>query len=113
MFVAIKPTNGGIKSTDKLNHLHKEILRDSFSKFIDKSKSGFWIDLDARWAQHIYFNNKPGFIVLKEQYDDIQVWIYSFDNDLEPTYYILDNYKTSQSKKLINFIKQMFRQHIQ
>ena len=111
-FITILTPNG-IKSTDKLNHASSKLKSSNFYKFVNKDKTGFELDFDARWAWIIKFNNKSGFMALKEQNDGIQVWVYKYDNDINPKEYLLRNFNRSETNKLINFIKENYRRHIQ
>lgn len=93
------PTPNGIKATDRLNDLAKKLDNETYIKSYH-----FEIDFDARWCLQIFFKGKSGWLALKEQRESIQVWIYSYDNDLKPKYY---EFPIDAKTSLFNFIKHL------
>lgn len=113
MYLQVIQTPGGIKSTDKLNHLAGALESNSFYKYVDSSKTGFDIDFDAKWAYLLYFNNKSGFMAIKEIGNCVKIWSYKHDEDLDPVIFIVNDYKVEHVSKLINLIKGLYREVIQ
>lgn len=102
-------TPNGLKATDKLNHLIRTIEASNFNKYLNSHKTGFEVDFDAKWCLKLHFNNKSGFIALKEYGQDIRVWVYEHDDDLDPRIFIINKYQSSQESKLIALIKDCYR----
>jgi hypothetical protein len=108
-FVPIINTPNGVKATDKLNQVARKLEQDKFYRFIDDKNTGFELDFDARWAWLIKFNTKSGFIAVKELNNNLQVWLYLYDNDLKPTEFLIKDFDVKHSNRLINFIKECYK----
>jgi hypothetical protein len=105
-------TPNGLKSTDKLNHLIRTIESSNFNKYLNSKTTGFEVDFDAKWCLQIHFNNRSGFIALKEYGQEIRVWVYEYDNDLDPRIFVIKNYQIAQEAKLISLIKDCYRNFV-
>lgn len=109
IYIPIIDTPNGVKATDKLNHVARKLEQDKFYRFVDNKNTGFDLDLDARWVWIIKFNTKSGFIALKESGNDLQMWLYSHDNDLNPTEFCIRDFDIKHTNRLINFIKDSYK----
>jgi hypothetical protein len=101
-------TPNGVKATEKLNNFASVLEKTDFVK-----NHHFDLDFDARWCLQIFFKNTDGFIAMKEypNGDTIQIWVYKFDNDLEPEYYELSKFysKSHLITTLSAFVKKEWK----
>lgn len=101
-----------VKSTDMLNAISKTFRQDSFYRFV--SQEGFELcPFDFQWEWIINFNNKSGFIVLREYGAHIRMFVYTHSDDLDPKEFLIRDYKPTHNGKLISLIKSEYRSKIQ
>jgi len=115
-FVVMNPNvDKTIVSTDLLN-IFSKAFRDSdfYKKYV--SQDGFELSIaDFKWEWIINFNNKSGFMVMRELGYDLKLYVYEHCDDLYPTEVLIKDFKNevSQIRLLNNLIKDYYRNNIQ
>jgi hypothetical protein len=61
--------------------------------------------IDFVWEYTIKFNRKSGFMVMREYGSKVKLWVYNYNDDLNPEIFILDGFETKNFNKIITFLK--------
>lgn len=94
----------GLKETRNLNNLSKTFRGHSFYRNVEKE--GFELNyVSWDWEWEIRFKNKSGFMVFREDGGDLVLYVYSFDDDLDPRIFVIRGYKENQQSKVIDLVK--------
>lgn len=94
----------GIKETRNLNNLSKTFRGHSFYRNVEKE--GFELNyVSWSWEWEIRFKNKSGFMVFREDGKDLVLYVYSFNNDLNPKIIVIRGYKENQRSKVIDLVR--------
>jgi hypothetical protein len=103
LFVNSNPT--GVTSTPMLNAVARYARTTDFFKNC-VSQEGFEINpIDFKWEWIINFNNRSGFVVLRQHGNHLRVFVYKTQDDTNWKEIVIRNFKTNQTSQLIDSIK--------
>lgn len=112
----VNPNPGtGVKAAETLNKISADLrTTDFFKKYV--KEEGFQLcPIDFKFEWIIKFNNKLGYMAIRETGFNLELFVYSSEEDMNWNRFIINNFTPNKNsiKKLGELIKVQYRVKIQ